>query len=245
MKVLTDVCYCEENQQYLDIYLPECRSFPVFVYFHGGGLERGDKARQTVLYQYLTDHGVAVVAPNYRMYPAAHYPDFLIDSAKAVAWTLDHIGEYGTATKIYVGGSSAGGYISQMLCFDESWLSPHGIKPSDITGFVHDAGQPTCHFNVLRERGLDTRRVMIDETSPLYHIDSTHSDSPMLIIVSDQDMENRYEQTILLVSTLKHFGHTENVTLKVMHGTHCAYVRAVDEKGDSILGKLVLEFMQT
>ena len=86
---------------------------------------------------------------------------------------------------------------------------------------------------------------MINETSPLYHIDSTHSDSPMLIIVSDQDMENRYEQTMLLVSTLKHFGHTENVTLKVMHGTHCAYVRAVDEKGDSILGKLVLEFIQT
>ena len=96
----------------------------MFVYFHGGGLERGDKARQTALYQYLTDHGVAVVAPNYRMYPAAHYPDFLADSAKAVAWTLDHIGTYGTATKIYVGGSSAGGYISQMLCFDETWLSP-------------------------------------------------------------------------------------------------------------------------
>jgi hypothetical protein len=67
----------------------------------------------------------------------------------------------------------------------------------------------------------------------------------MLVIVSDNDMENRYEQTMLLVSTLKHFGHTDNVTLKVMHGTHCAYVRAVDEKGDSILGKLVLEFIQT
>lgn len=243
MNTFLNVCYCEEHNQHLDIYLPECESFPVFVYFHGGGLEAGDKAHQSLLYRYLTDHGVAVVAPNYRMYPAAHYPDFLVDSAKAVSWTFKNIGIYGNATEIYVGGSSAGGYISQMLCFDESWLSVHEIKPSDIAGYVHDAGQPTCHFNVLRERGIDSRRVVIDEASPLYYVDDRQSDSPMLIIVSDNDMENRYEQTMLLVSTLKHFGHTENVKLKVMHGTHCAYIGAVDENGDNVLGKLVLELI--
>lgn len=243
MKTFTDVCYCEKHKQYLDIYLPECKKFPVFVYFHGGGLERGDKANQQVMCRFLADHGVAVVVPNYRMYPAAHYPDFLVDSAKAVAWTFENINTYGNATEIYVGGSSAGGYISQMLCFDDSWLSAHEIKPSDIAGYLHDAGQPTCHFNVLRERGLDTRRVIIDESAPLYHITDERSYPPMLVIVSDNDMENRYEQTMLLMSTLKHFGHTENVKLMVMHGKHCAYVRSLDENGDSILGKLVLELI--
>ena len=243
MKTFTDICYCETHKQYLDIHLPECKNFPVFIYFHGGGLESGDKAKQQALYSFLADHGVAVVAPNYRMYTTAHYPDFLVDSAKAVAWTFENIGTYGNATEIYVGGSSAGGYISQMLCFDDSWLSAHEIKPSDIAGYVHDAGQPTCHFNVLRERGLDTKRVIIDESAPLYHITDQRSYPPMLVIVSDNDMENRYEQTILLMSTLKHFGHTENVTLQVMHGTHCAYVRKKDENGDSIFGKLVLELI--
>ena len=244
MKTIANVCYCDAYKQYLDIYLPDCDCFPVFIYFHGGGLEKGDKARQQVLYQYLTDHGVAVVAPNYRMYPAAHYPDFLIDSAKAVAWTIQNIGAYGKATEIYIGGSSAGGYISQMLCFDAAWLSAHGIKPSDIAGYLHDAGQPTCHFNVLRERGLDTRRVIIDESAPLYHITDQRSYPPMVIIVSDDDMKNRYEQTMLLVSTLKHFGHTENVSLKVMHGKHCAYVNKVDENGDSVFGQIVLGFIR-
>ena len=244
MKTFTDVCYCETHSLYLDVYLPECRDFPVFVYFHGGGLEQGDKAHQQALYRFLTDRGVAVVAPNYRMYPTARYPDFLVDSAKAVAWTFENINTYGNATEIYVGGSSAGGYLSQMLCFDASWLSAHGIKPSDIAGYVHDAGQPTCHFNVLRERGVDSRRVIIDETSPLYHIDDSQSYPPMLIIVSDNDMQNRYEQTMLLVSTLKHFGHAEKVMLTVMHGKHCAYVRAEDENGDSVFGKLILEWLR-
>ena len=244
MKTINDVCYCKTHKLYLDVYLPECQNFPVFVYIHGGGLKNGDKAETQELFKFLTRHGVAVVAPNYRMYPTAHYPDFLVDSAKAVAWTFENISNYGNATGIYVGGSSAGGYLSQMLCFDERWLSAHGIKPSDIAGYVHDAGQPTSHFNVLRERGVDSRRVIVDESAPLYHIDDSRSYPPMLIIVSDDDMENRYEQTMLLMSTLKHFGHTENVKLKVMHGTHCAYVMQTDEHGDSIFGKLVLELIR-
>jgi len=244
MKTITNICYCDEHKQYLDVHLPDRESFPVFIYFHGGGLKAGDKSSNTMLYKYLADHGVAVVTANYRLYPTAHYPDFLVDSANAVSWTLKNIGAYGKATEIYIGGSSAGGYLSQMLCFDESWLSVHGINPSDITGYLLDAGQPTCHFSVLHERGLDPRRVIIDESSPLYHIDDRRKYSPMLVIVSDNDLQNRYEQTMLLMSTLKHFGHTENVSLKVMHGKHCAYTREADENGDSIFGKIVLEFIR-
>ena len=48
---------------------------------------------------------------------------------------------------------------------------------------------------------------------------------------------------MLLVSTLKHLGHSENVQLKVMNGTHCAYVGATDQNGESVLGKLVTEFI--
>ena len=151
---------------------------------------------------------------------------------------------YGKVKNIFVGGSSAGGYLSKMLCFDKRWLAPYGIKPTDIAGFYHDAGQPTCHFNVLRERGIDSRRVIVDDSAPLYHIGEDSGYPPMLILVSDHDMENRYEQTMLLISTLKHFGHTDTVTLKIMHGTHCSYVDALDQDGESVLGKAVLDFVR-
>ena len=223
--------------------MPACDEFPVFLYFHGGGIETGDKSDQKNLFEYMVSHGVAVVSANYRMYPNAKYPDFLEDAADAVAWVFENIGNYGKINGIYVGGSSAGGYISQMLCFDKRWLANHGMKPTDITGFVLDAGQPTCHFNVLRERGIDPRRVIVDDSAPLYHIGADAQYAPMLVIVSDQDMQNRYEQTMLMLSTLKHFGHTENVQFKVMNGRHCAYVNALDESGESVFGKLVLPFI--
>ena len=243
MSALFDICYNKSTKQCVDLYLPACAEFPVFLYFHGGGLESGDKADQKNLFDYMVSHGVAVVSANYRMYPNAKYPDYLADAADAVAWVFDNIGTYGKIKGIYVGGSSAGGYISQMLCFDKTWLSNHGIKPTDISGFIHDAGQPTCHFNVLRERGIDSRRVIVDDSAPLYHIGADEQYAPMLMIVSDHDMQNRYEQAMLVVSTLKHFGHSEKVQLKVMNGTHCAYVNAVDENGKSVFGKMVLAFI--
>lgn len=244
MKKILDVCYSPAYNQLLDIYLPEKESFPVFLYFHGGGLEAGDKNNgYDPFFAYMTDHGIAVVSANYRMYPDAKYPDFLEDAAVAVKWVFDNMGSYGKVTDIYVGGSSAGGYLSQMLCFDKRWLGAYGISPMDIKGFVHDAGQPTCHFNVLRERGLDTRRVVVDESAPLYHIGVDEKYPPMLFIVSDNDIPCRLEQTDLVLATLQYFDHTENIECKKMHSSHCAYVRKVDENGQSIFGKIVAEYI--
>ena len=191
----------------------------------------------------MVSQGIAVASANYRMYPQHAYPDFLVDAAAATAWVVNHISAYGRPKGIYVGGSSAGGYIAQMLCFDDRWLSQHGIRPADLSGFILDAGQPTCHFNILRERGLDPRRIVVDDSAPLYHIAANKQYPPMLIIVSDNDMENRYEQTMLLVSTLKHFGYSEQVRLKIMNGTHCSYVGASDETGANVFGTLVTDFI--
>lgn len=247
MKKIENIAYMEspEQSQYLDLYLPDGKSFPVFVYFHGGGLEAGDKSHEKVDYEYLATQGIAVVTANYRMYPEAHYPDFLEDASAAIKWTIGHISEYGKPTGIYVGGTSAGGYISMMLCFDGKWLSSAGVDGGMIAGWVHDAGQPTVHYNVLRERKVDTRRVIVDDAAPLYHIDGVARYAPMLFIISDNDMQNRYEQTMLTLSTLKHFGYGEGiVSLKKMHGTHCQYIGKTDECGESIFGKIVAEFIK-
>jgi len=243
MKKFEDICYSPETKQCLDLYLPEKDAFPVLVYFHGGGLEAGDKKTMPAFMEYMTARGIAVASVNYRMYPEAKYPDFLVDGAASVAWIFRHKEKYGF-TGIYVGGSSAGGYMSQMLCFDRRWLGAWDISPMDIAGFVLDAGQPTCHFNVLRERGMDTRRLIVDDSAPLYHIGTDPEYPGMLVIVSDNDIENRYEQTMLMLSTLKHFGHTEGIQLKVMHGGHCQYLEAVDEKGESVFGQIVADYIR-
>ena len=243
MKKFLDVCYNEETKQCLDIYLPDSEEFKTFVYFHGGGIQSGDKSDVKFFCEYLANRGIAAVSVNYRMYPQAKYPEFIEDVAESVAWVFKNIGNYGKSTDIYVGGSSAGGYMSQLLCFNKEYLARHNINVMDIAGFVHDAGQPTVHFNILQKNGLDGKRVIVDETAPLYYVGVDNEYPPMLIIVSDNDMFNRYEQTQLLVTTLKHFGHSDKITYKLMHGNHCAYVEAETQDGDGGFGKAVADFI--
>ena len=139
MRSFFDIQYGELKNpaQKLDIHLPdEGSKFPVFVYFHGGGLKDGDKAAQHLVDNAATTtkSGIAFVSVNYRMYPDAKYPEFIEDCAESVAWVFKNIEKYCKPNGIYVGGSSAGGYLSMMLCFDKSWLNKYGISPLDITG---------------------------------------------------------------------------------------------------------------
>ena len=244
MKKITDIKYGNHNECLLDIYLPDLESFPVFIFFHGGGLTGGTKDDIVLMPEYLASKGIACVNANYSLYPAASYPQFIDDAAQCVAWVKSNIENYGNPTSFFVGGNSAGGYLSMMLCFDKNYLLKHNIHPTDIDGYIHAAGQPTAHFNVLSERGINPQRVIVDDSAPLYHIGTEEKYSPMLFIVSDNDMENRYEQTMLTVSTLKHFGHTEpDVKLIIMPGGHCEYVYNADENGDSIFGKIICEYI--
>ena len=210
-------------------------------------MEGGDKTGSAtrLMAPFLTARGIALASVNYRMYPTARYPDFVEDAAHAVAWVSRNIGAYGRYQRIVVGGSSAGGYLSMMLCFDPRWYATCGEFPVPVTAYVHDAGQPTCHYNVLRERGIDPGRVIVDDSAPLYHVGTSESYPPMLFIVSDNDMENRYEQTELMRSTLRHFGHGDKISYRLMHGKHCAYNKAVDETGSSVLGSLVSSFIES
>lgn len=227
----------------LDLHMPESESFDLFIYFHGGGLTSGSKAVADSFAKTLADRGVATASVEYRMYPSAKFPDFIEDSADAVAWMKEHIGEFGKCGRVFVGGSSAGGYISMMLCFDKRYLAAVGIDSADIDAYIHDAGQPTSHFNVLKELGRDSRRVIVDETAPIYFVGLEERYPPMLFVVSDADMFARYEQTMLMVKTLEHFGHKDKVHLRVMHGRHCEYVRKVDENGEGVFGGIVLSFL--
>lgn len=248
MRSILDLNYGKSNDpaQVLDIFMPDWGdNFPVLVYFHGGGLEGGDK-RLLKIANSLVKRGIVFVTANYRMYPTAKYPEFIEDAAEAVSFVFENISNYCTPRGIYVGGSSAGGYLSLMLCFDRKWLAKYNISPMDISGFIHDAGQPTTHFNVLKEKGIDPKRIVVNEAAPLYHIGEDKEYPRMLIIVSDKDMENRYEQTLLTASTLKHFGHREDkVKLLVKNGGHCHYLPTFEENGENSFAKMVADYIES
>lgn len=245
MKELKDIYYtsAEDVMQSLDVYLPEEKPEAIFLYMHGGGIERGSKEKcGEHVSRYLTGKGIAYVSINYRMYPNASFPDFINDGALAIKWILDNGEIFGGCRELYVGGSSAGGYLSMMLCFDRRYLGAVGLDNTAIAGYFHDAGQPTAHFNVLKMSGEDPRAVIVDERAPLYFIGKEEKYPPMRFIVSDNDMKGRYEQTMLTLVTLSHFGYTGYDHI-VKSGKHCAYCNRVSEEGESEFGAMIYDFI--
>lgn len=250
MKQIMDIYYTDEKneEKMLDLYLPDSDSFPVLIFFHGGGMKAGRGSRKgNKFYGYLAQKGVAVISADYRNYPDAAYPDYIEDAAAAVAWAYNNMKSYGNSIGFFIGGSSAGAYLSEMLCFDKKYLAVHGIDSDKVDGYIHDAGQPTTHFSILEERGVDTRRIIVDEAAPLYHITGGRDYPPMQIFVADQDMPNRLEQTKLLISTLKHFEYdVSKIDFRLMENhTHTSYVNEQDGNGNFIFADMMYEFIMS
>lgn len=191
----------------LDVKVPEGKKdFSTVVWFHGGGLAGGgrhfipigdDIAQVAVDYRLLGNHGV-------------QGRDCIEDAAAAVAWTLEHIAEYGGDTnKVFVSGVSAGGYLTMMVGMAPEYLARHGHKLSEIAGLIPVSGQATKHYNVRNHAGdKDPQyRPKIDDLAPLRWVSK---DIPPIMSVCGEppwEWPARSEENRLLIASCKALGH--------------------------------------
>lgn len=244
MRLMADLPYAARENACYDLFLPDEESFDLLVWFHGGGLETGSR-KDPLFAQELTEKGVAVASVEYRMYPEAQFPDYLVDCAEAVKYIADHIAEYGTARRILVSGQSAGAYITLMLAFDEHYLADAGMDRSRIAAYVSDSAQTTCHFRVLKERGVDSRLERIDDAAPIYHLSENSSFGPLLLISYTQDMPCRLEQNRLFLKSVQRLCPDQHTELVVLEGKHCNGSVKRNKNGTFDFNDALLAFLQT
>ncbi len=210
-RLVSDISYTQKTDAYslerlkLDIYHPEgVADRPVVVWFHGGGLEGGNKE----IPAQLREKDIVVVGVNYRLLPHVSVNEILDDAAEAVAWAFRHIAEYGgDPRKIVVTGHSAGGYLSMMLCLDKKWLAAYGIDANDVMMYAPFSGQAITHYNVRKMQGIPPLQPTIDEYAPLYWV---RGDCPPLVLIcGDRELElyGRYDENQYLARMMKLAGH--------------------------------------
>jgi len=142
-RLINNVVYAPDRDLALDIYQPlsDARDKPVIVFFYGGTWNSGARADYRFVGAALAERGYIVVIPDYRLYPAVRYPQFLDDCARAVAWTLREIPRYGgNRHRVYLLGHSAGAYNAAMLALDQRWLHAQGTSPNALRGWAGLAG---------------------------------------------------------------------------------------------------------
>ena len=206
--------YAQERCK-LDVYYPtNQKDAPVVVWFHGGGIEGGNKH----IDEQLKNSGLVVVAANYRLLPKANIDDILDDAAAAVAWTYKNIEKYGGShRKIFVAGHSAGGYLLDMIGLNKKWLAKYGVDADSLAALIPFSGQCITHYNIRKQQGISPLQATIDQYAPLTYV---RPDAPPMIIISgDRELElyGRYEEQAYFWRMLKLVGH-KDVTLYEMQG---------------------------
>lgn len=199
----------------LDVYYPMNRKkFSTVVWFHGGGLTKGERSIPLP----LRNKDVAVVAVNYRLGPDFQSPAYLEDAAAAIAWTFQNIARFGGAPEsLFLSGHSAGAYLSMLMGLDPKYLVKNQIDTGRIAGLIPFSSQMITHFLIREQRGFADKQPVVDDMAPLFHV--RKDAPPMLLLTGDREQElmGRYEENAYFYRMEKLFGHPD-VTLRELQG---------------------------
>ncbi len=155
----TDIAYGEHGtRNHLDIWrrpdLDRGGKAPVLLQVPGGAWMVGSKRQQAYpLMSHLAELGWVCVAINYRLSPRSTWPDQIVDVKRALAWTKEHIAEYGGDPDwVAITGGSAGGHLSVAG-------RPHRERPAVSARVRGRRHQCAGGGSVLRPLRLQPRRM--------------------------------------------------------------------------------------
>lgn len=133
------VVYDPAHRLTLDIYTPQdARRAPVVVFFYGGRWQEGTPADYRFVGQALASQGFVAVLPDYRHYPQVKFPEFVLDAAQAVRWTLQQVARYGgDPAQVFVMGHSSGAHLAAMVALNPEYL---GADRARLKGMIGLAG---------------------------------------------------------------------------------------------------------
>jgi acetyl esterase len=91
---------------------------PGFVFFHGGGMVAGSiETHDRVCAALAQTTGCRLISVDYRLAPEHKFPAAIEDAIAATQWIYSHAASLGIdATKLVVGGDSAGATLSTVVC---------------------------------------------------------------------------------------------------------------------------------
>jgi acetyl esterase/lipase len=138
------IAYAPGARGHMDLYaprIPASDAAPLIVFWYGGSWQSGERGDYRFVGAALAARGAVTVLPDYRLYPAVVFPEFLRDAAAAVARAQQEAASHGAdPRRTVLGGHSAGAYIAAMLALQPRYLREAGVDPASIAGFFGLSG---------------------------------------------------------------------------------------------------------
>ncbi len=214
VRIVKDIAYydgkdADGEKQKLNLFFPETKEpFPVMMWIYGGAWSLGDRTQATALAMRFAERGVGVAAIGHRLSdagwsdpkksaPGVIHPEHVRDCARAFAWLLSHVKEYGgDPERLFVGGHSSGAHLAVLLATNLRYLGERNIQSDKIKGAVALDGVYDIEYyhqvlsQIFDKKYADahihavfgTDRQNWQDASPVYHL--AGNTVPMLIVSS-------------------------------------------------------------
>lgn len=199
VSLVSDQSYGGHERHRLDVFTTGGTGKPVFVFVHGGGFVRGDKADPTGPYPYYENLGVWAaragfvgVTITYRLAPAFTYPSGAEDIGAALRWLHANVAAHGgDPGKIVLMGQSAGAtHVATYAGLPQHHAAPGGgVRGLVVMSGVYDFVAYADPSGVGAYCGATPPAA----ASPLAGIGAW--DGPLLFSVSEFDPPKFHEQT--------------------------------------------------
>jgi acetyl esterase/lipase len=224
--VSKDILYGDESAQDLDVYYPKplaqamrsqqeiAQTYPMVVFVHGGSWESGSKEEYAFVGQSLAQAGYVTAVINYRKAPKHVYPDFVEDTAQAVAWSYNNAASlHADPQRLAVIGHSAGAFNVVAAVSNEDFLSPYGVNPDDIAAVIGIAGPYSYDFRKYGGSSAFANDATPDEVMPDRQLKGPQP--PYLLLTAENDKTVHDTNTVKMTQALKDYGAAvENGVIK-------------------------------
>ena len=218
--VSKNILYGDEPNQDLDIYYPKPLakamnstindiaihdSYPMVVFVHGGSWESGSKDEYAFVGQSLAQAGYVTAVINYRKAPEHLYPDYVEDTAQAIAWSYKNAESlHADPKRLAVIGHSAGAFNAVAAVANEDFLAPYGVKPKDIATVIGIAGPYSYDFRKFSSRTAFGASATPETVMPDRQIKGAQP--PYLLLTAEKDKVVHVTNTIKMTQALKAAG---------------------------------------
>jgi arylformamidase len=168
-----DLRYGDGPRHRLDVFPCGRSGAPTLAYVHGGYWQWNDKERDAFIAEGVCAAGFNFALLEYTLAPAVRIDEIVREIRTAVAWVIDHSGDWGgDAERVFVGGHSAGGHLAAMA-----------ITEPRVAGGVAISGifdlEPIRLGRLNDNLGLD--EATSDRNSPIRHLPA--SSRPLVVAV--------------------------------------------------------------
>ena len=233
LQCVLDVPFGPTREETLDIFPADAPNAPVFIFIHGGYWRALSSKDFSGIANGLKPLGITTVLINYALCPFVTLDEITRQARAATAWVVRNIANYGgDASRIAIGGHSAGGHLAAM-CLQTQWARDYGLPQDPLCGGLLFSGlydlEPLRYSYLQPLIQLDAGTIR--RNSPAFMV--RPSSTPLWVTWGEKESPEFARQSLLYHEAWQLAGNTSQLEAQAQ-ANHFSVIHGLEDSGSAV-----------